>query len=67
MADRKKIEALQNQVITLKTRQNDVRAKLEEAALRLYEVRLRADAEPYHRLMLDTVRSTLDKCVKALR
>ena len=66
MANRDQVEALQDQIITLKTKQGSVRTKLEEAALQLYDVRLGANAEPYHRVTLDTVRSTLDECVKLL-
>jgi len=44
-----------------------VREKLTDAALQLYEVRLVADAEPHHTIMLDTARTTVDECVEILK
>ena len=58
---------VRKELVALQAKNVSVCGMLKEAALQLYEVRLSADAEPYHHAMMDTVRSTLDECFALLK
>ena len=63
MADKRE---LQDTIITLKTRQDNVREKLSQMSIDMYDMRLNAELSAYYTVILESFRETLDECVKLL-